>query len=124
MDKILNDLNEDMCKCTVIHNEIVDKVKKDFLNEEESIDIAEFFKVLGDNTRIKIIYALSKEEMCVCDISALLSMSQSAISHQLKALRVAKLVKFRKDGKVTYYSLSDAHVESIFNQAKSHINEK
>lgn len=124
MDKNLNDLNEDICKCTVIHNEIVDKVKKDFLNEEESIDIAEFFKVLGDNTRIKIIYALSKEEMCVCDISALLSMSQSAISHQLKALRVAKLVKFRKDGKVTYYSLSDAHVESIFNQAKSHINEK
>lgn len=124
MDKNIDDLKEEICSCNVIHNEIVDKVKKDFLKEEESIDISEFFKVLGDNTRIKIIYALSKEEMCVCDISALLSMSQSAISHQLKALRAAKLVKFRREGKVTYYSLSDDHVESIFNQAKSHVNEK
>lgn len=112
------------CKCTVIHNEIIDRVKQTFISENESYDLAELFKVFGDKTRIKIIYALSKSEMCVCDISALLSMTQSAISHQLKVLRQSKLVKARKDGKVVYYSLDDDHINEILNLGLVHINEE
>lgn len=122
MEKTFDDIEN--CKCTIIHNDIVEKVKTKLLTEEKSYNLAEFFKVLGDNTRIKIIQALSMEEMCVCDISVLLNMSQSAISHQLKVLKQSKLVKPRKDGKVVYYSLDDNHIEQIFNQGLQHINEK
>ncbi|HEY5584864.1 MAG TPA: metalloregulator ArsR/SmtB family transcription factor [Ruminiclostridium sp.] len=122
MGKTLNDIEN--CKCTVIHNDIVEKVKAKLLTEEKSYDLSEFFKVFGDNTRIKIMQALSLEEMCGCDISVLLNMSQSAISHQLQVLRQSKLVKFRKDGKVVYYSLNDAHIKQIFDQGLQHINEK
>ena len=118
-----NTQENDLCKCTVIHSEVLERVKKNFLKEDEAYNLSEFFKVFGDNTRIKIIYALSMEEMCVCDISALLNMSQSAISHQLKVLRQAKLVKLRRDGKVVYYSLDDDHIDDIIKKALSHINE-
>jgi len=92
--------------------------------EEKLYDLAELFKVFGDTTRIKILHALSEEEMCVCDIAALLGMNQSAISHQLRVLKQAGLVKFRKEGKVVYYSLDDDHVKNIFEQGFIHINHK
>ena len=86
-------------------------------------DLAELFKVFGDTTRVKIISALFEAEMCVCDIAELLSMTQSAISHQLRVLRQARLVKHRKEGKVVFYSLDDEHIKTIFNQGLEHILE-
>lgn len=117
-------MDDEICKCQVIHQDILDRVTKDFLEEQTSYDLSEFFKVLGDNTRIKIIYALSKEEMCVCDIGALLNMSQSAVSHQLKVLRQAKAVKPRKQGKIVYYSLTDEHIRHILEEIIVHIKER
>ncbi len=111
------------CRNKVIHKEVVDKVKETLPKEETLFDLADLFKAFGDTTRIKIIFSLWKEEMCVCDIAALLNMNQSAISHQLKILKSAKLVKFRRQGKVVYYSLTDKHVEQIFNQGLEHIKE-
>lgn len=111
----------EFCKCNEIHNDIVCKVEENMISEETSVALAEFFKVLGDSTRIKILYALSVNEMCVCDISNLLNISQSAVSHQLRVLRTARLVKYRKEGKVVYYSLDDEHVENVFRQGLDHI---
>lgn len=111
------------CDCTVIHEEVVDMVKERMPDEEKLYDLAELFKVFGDSTRIKILWALSESDMCVCDIAALLNMTQSAISHQLRILKQVRLVKYRKDGKVVYYSLDDAHVKQIFEQGLDHINE-
>lgn len=117
-----NEVTEiEFCKCNEIHNDIVCKVEENMILEETSIVLAEFFKVLGDPTRIKILYALSVNEMCVCDISKLLNMTQSAVSHQLRVLRAARLVKYRKEGKVVYYSLDDEHVENVFRQGLDHI---
>lgn len=116
--------NNYMCESNVIHVDIVEKVKNEMPDEEELYDLSDLFKVFGDSTRIKIICALFKAEMCVCDIAYLLQMKQSAISHQLKVLRQAKLVKYRRDGKVVYYSLDDEHIKGIFNMGFMHINEK
>jgi len=120
----INRVSSDTCSCSVIHEDIVNKVKKVMPEEEKLYDLAELFKVFGDTTRIKILHALSEEEMCVCDIAALLGMNQSAISHQLRVLKQAGLVKFRKEGKVVYYSLDDDHVKNIFEQGFIHINHK
>lgn len=114
----------DSCNCTIIHEDIVNNVKSVMPKDEILYDLAEVFKVFGDTTRIKILYALFESEMCVCDIAALLGMNQSAISHQLRVLKQARLVKNRKDGKVVYYSLDDDHVKQIFKQGLVHINEK
>lgn len=92
--------------------------------EENLYDLAELFKVFGDTTRIKLLWALDKEEMCVCDLAILLNMTQSAVSHQLRVLKQARLVKFRRDGKNVYYSLDDDHVKLMFEQGLLHINEK
>ena len=92
--------------------------------EESLYNLAELFKVFGDSTRIRILCALHEAEMCVCDIAVLLNMTQSAISHQLRVLKQANLVKNRKEGKVVYYSLVDDHVREIFDQGLIHINEK
>ncbi|RBP66035.1 ArsR family transcriptional regulator [Alkalibaculum bacchi] len=116
--------NIDSCNCTVIHEDVVNRVKADMIQEEKLYDLADFFKVLGDSTRIRILSALFQAEMCVCDIASLLSMNQSAISHQLRVLKQARLVKYRRDGKVVYYSLEDEHVKSIFDQGLIHIDEK
>jgi DNA-binding transcriptional ArsR family regulator len=117
-------INElERCDCNVIHEEVVNMVKGKMPDEENLYDLAELFKVFGDSTRIKILWALAEAEMCVCDIAALLNMTQSAISHQLRILKQARLVKNRKDGKVVYYSLDDAHVKQIFEQGLVHINE-
>ena len=111
-----------VCEYPVIHQEVIDKIK---LPEEEVLyDLGDFFKILGDSTRIKILSALFQSEMCVCDIAALLGMTQSAISHQLRVLKQGRLVKHRKDGKVVYYSLDDDHIKHIIDQGLTHISEK
>lgn len=113
----------DKCDCTVIHEELVEKVRENMPQEEILYDLAELFKVFGDSTRVRILWALDQSEMCVCDIAVLLNMTQSAISHQLRVLKQARLVKNRREGKVVYYSLDDDHVKSIFDQGLSHIKE-
>lgn len=111
------------CSCNVIHKEVVENVKNKLPKEETLYDLAELFKVFGDSTRIKIICSLFESEMCVCDLSALLNISQSAISHQLRVLKSARLVKFRRAGKVIYYSLDDEHIKQIFDAGLHHITE-
>ena len=111
------------CSCNVIHKEVVENVKNKLPKEETLYDLAELFKVFGDSTRIKIICSLFESEMCVCDLSVLLIISQSAISHQLRVLKSARLVKFRRAGKVIYYSLDDEHIKQIFDAGLHHITE-
>lgn len=111
------------CDCAIIHEDVVNKVKENMPPEENLYDLAELFKVFGDSTRIRILYALSASPMCVCDIAALLNMSQSAISHQLRILKQARLVKYKKEGKVVYYSLDDDHVNQIFAHGLEHVKE-
>lgn len=111
------------CEVTIMHEDIISEVKEKLPEEEVLYDLAELFKVFGDSTRIKILCALFESEMCVCDIAALLNMTHSAISHQLRVLKSAKLVKNRKAGKVVYYSLADDHIKRIFDQGLAHIME-
>ncbi len=106
-----------------IHEDAVKKVQEIIPPDETLYDLAELFKVFGDSTRIKILYSLFSSELCVYDISLLLGVSQTAVSHQLKILKTNKLVKSRKSGKHVFYSLADDHVYSIINQGISHINE-
>ncbi|GAA4294777.1 metalloregulator ArsR/SmtB family transcription factor [Anaerocolumna aminovalerica] len=112
------------CDCDVIHGDVVEAVKKKMPEEDILYDLSDFFKVLGDSTRVKIMWALDESEMCVCDLAVLLNMTKSAISHQLRSLKQANLVKFRRDGKVVYYSLSDDHVKQIFEKGLEHIREE
>lgn len=111
------------CSCDVIHQEIVEDVAIKMPEEDDLFDLAEFFKVFGDSTRIRILSALSYSEMCVCDIASLLKMTQSAISHQLRVLKNARLVKNRREGKVVYYSLDDSHIQDIMAEGLDHIRE-
>jgi DNA-binding transcriptional ArsR family regulator len=113
--------NIEVCNCIEVHKDCVYCVKENMLSDEIFTNLSELFKVFGDFTRIKIIYALSKRELCVCDIAEVLGMSQSSISHQLRVLKSARLVKFRKEGKVVYYSLDDEHIGSIFNAGLEHL---
>lgn len=113
----------DKCDCNVIHEDIIKDVREKMPTKDCLQTLSDFFKVFGDSTRIKILFALFNSEMCVCDISALLNMKQSAISHQLRTLKQARLVKYRKEGKVVYYSLDDDHVKQIFNDGMEHIRE-
>lgn len=116
--------NIDVCNCSIIHEDVVRKVKSNIPAEQTLYNLSELFKVLGDSTRVKILYALLNAEMCVCDIAALFGMTQSAISHQLRILKQSRLVKYRREGKVVYYSLDDDHVKQIFDQGLIHIDEK
>lgn len=109
--------------CEVLHEDIIENVKNQMLKEDVLFDVSDFFKILGDSTRAKIMWALDKSEMCVCDLAVLLGMTKSAISHQLKTLREANLVKNRKDGKMVIYSLDDDHVKDIFEKALNHVLE-
>lgn len=113
----------DRCDCNVVHADVIDRVRGGMPEEESLYDLAELFKVFGDTTRVKILCALDGAEMCVCDIATLLNMTQSAISHQLRVLKQARLVKHRRDGKVVYYSLDDDHVGHIFRQGLVHVGE-
>ena len=112
-----------VCGCDIIHGEIVDSVKRNMPEESELYDLSDFFKVLGDSTRAKIMCALDEHELCVCDLAALLNMTKSAISHQLRALRDANLVINRREGKNIYYALADEHVQQIFEMGLEHIRE-
>ncbi len=111
------------CDVQCIHKDMVDKVLAELPDEEALYDLAELFKVFGDSTRVRILIALFEEELCVCDISDALNMTQSAVSHQLQILRTNKLVKSRREGKQVYYSLADDHVVTIIAQGLSHILE-
>lgn len=117
------DSNIECCESFAVHEETVSIVRKDIPEDEVLYDLADFFKVFGDSTRIKILYVLSRSPMCVCDIAELLCMSQSAISHQLRVLKQARLVKFRREGKQAFYSLADGHITTIIEQGLTHINE-
>ncbi len=111
------------CDCNIIHEEVVDAVKHKMPEEEKFMDLADTFKIFSDFTRVKILYALMQAEMCVCDISALLGMTKSSVSHQLRILKQSELVKYRKEGRIVYYSIADEHVKSIFNEGMIHISE-
>lgn len=111
------------CDCNTIHEEVVAEVKSKMADDEIVMDLADTFKVFSDFTRLKILIALLNHEMCVCDISALLGMTKSAVSHQLRVLKQSNLVKNRRDGKVVYYSIADEHVETIINNGMEHVLE-
>ncbi len=111
------------CDCEVIHSEVVKKVEEKMSEDSEYMALASLFKIFGDSTRIKILHALRQNEMCVCDIAELLHMTQSAISHQLRVLKQAQLVKFRREGKSVLYSLADSHVHAIIDQGMDHVGE-
>ncbi|MCP8970021.1 ArsR/SmtB family transcription factor [Ectobacillus ponti] len=111
------------CNAPVIHQDVVEQVQRTIPGDESLTDVAELFKVLGDRTRTRILHALFEAELCVCDLAYVLGMTQSSISHQLRVLKQAKLVRNRKEGKVVYYSLADHHVKHIFEQAFQHVNE-
>lgn len=98
-----------------------EKEKKSIINDDKFLHLAELFKVLGDYTRIKIIYTLTNNELCVCDIAEAVGMTQSSVSHQLRVLKSAKLVKYRKNGKEVYYSLDDEHINLLFNAGLDHV---
>lgn len=116
-------MENEKCEYLCVHEDTVKKVINDMPEEEKLYDLAELFKIFGDSTRIKILYALFEAELCVCDIAQLLNVSQTAVSHQLRVLKTNKLVKCRKEGKNVFYSLADDHVCSIIDQGMDHINE-
>ena len=113
----------EQCDELCVHGDIVAHVQAQMPDEDEMYDLAELFKVFGDSSRIKILFALFSHEICVCDLAESVSMTQSAVSHQLKILKSAGLVKARRDGKQMMYSLADDHVRSIIGQGKEHIEE-
>ncbi|MBP5159130.1 MAG: winged helix-turn-helix transcriptional regulator [Lachnospiraceae bacterium] len=115
--------NDMCCEETVVHRDLLAKVEGGMPEEEELYDLAELFKVFGDSTRIRILFALHEAEVCVCDLAEALSMTQSAVSHQLGILKRSRLVKSRRDGKQIFYSLSDDHVHTIIAQGMEHIEE-
>ena len=116
-------MEDELFECTILHEDVVNEVKKRIPQDEMIYDLAEFFKVFADSTRMKIIYALMENVLCVCDIANIVQTTQSAISHQLRLLKQAKLVKFRKEGKVVYYSLDDDHISQIVRKGREHIEE-
>lgn len=117
--------NEDLCEIHQTHPDKLQDCALHKLDDETSLELADIFKILGDKTRIKMLSLLSAEkELCVCDIAEALGMGQSAISHQLRVLRAARLVKFRKVGKEAFYSLDDDHVVKLMNQGLEHVRER
>lgn len=116
--------NEFTCDCNVIHQDVVENTIKSLPDAETFNKLAEFFKILGDTTRVKILFALDKNEMCVCDIANVLGMSKSSISHQLGTLRRSGIVKCRKTGKEVFYMLDDNHVKQVFEIGAEHIEHK
>lgn len=111
------------CDCEMIHEDMVANTRQKMQPEEDYLRLASLYKMFGDGTRVKILHALEQNELCVCDLAALLGLTKSAVSHQLKALRLANLVRFRRDGQVVYYSLADDHVKDILDLGFAHIYE-
>lgn len=115
--------DEMTCDVHLVHADAIEKYKENAPDENELYDLAELFKVFGDSTRIRILYVLFEEDVCVCDIAEILGMTQSAISHQLKILKNGRLVKGRREGKQIIYSLADEHVRTIISMGREHIEE-
>ncbi len=113
----------EFCEQSEVHTDIVNKLSQKMPEESLLYDIAELFKVFGDSTRVRILYALAESELCVCDIAEVLNMTQSAISHQLRVLKQSRLVKYRRSGKTVYYSLCDDHIGTILDMGMDHILE-
>jgi len=122
-EKIVRDVEIDQCDFICVHENVVNQVLKAMPKEQQLMDLADFFKIFGDPTRIRILYVLSQSQMCVCDIANLLQMGQSAISHQLRVLKQMRLVKFKREGKTVFYSLADGHIQTILAQGMEHISE-
>ncbi len=120
----IKDVRSELCQIQCVHPEAVDRVKEKMPARQVLMDLADFFKVFGDHTRIRILNALYEQELCVCDLVEVLGMNQSAVSHQLRVLRGAKVVKFRKEGKMVYYSLDDEHVRELLSDGLAHIQEE
>ena len=120
----MDDKHAPMCDFLHVHEDAVQQVLSDLPDEERLYDLAELFRMFGDTTRIRILYLLFESELCVCDLAKLLGVTQSAVSHQLRALKDAKLVRFRRAGKTVFYTLDDDHVRSILALGMEHISEK
>lgn len=115
--------NVECCDFIHAHEDVVEKVRQELPGEDTLYDLTELFRIFGDSTRVRILYVLFEAEMCVCDIAALLGMTQSAISHQLRALKNVRLVKSRREGRTVFYSLADDHVKTIIDQGLEHVRE-
>lgn len=120
----MKELECDLCEQTCEHPQNICLARKELLNDTTAQRVAETFKILGDPTRVKVLQILSKRELCVCDIAAVLEMGQSAISHQLRVLRGARLVKYRREGKMAWYSIDDDHIASLLEQGLQHVEHK
>ncbi len=116
--------NEFSCDCNVIHQEVVDTVLRKMPNEDTFNKLADLFKLIGDTTRCRILFALDQNEMCVCDLANVLNMTKSSVSHQLAVLRRSGVVKCRRSGKEVYYTLDDEHIVKLFEVGLEHINHK
>ena len=119
----MEDTEQEVCSCDYVHQEVIERVRAAMPGEDTLYDLAELFKVFGDSTRTRILSALFESEMCVCDLASLLSMTKSAVSHQLRILRHTKLVTARRSGKEVYYSLADDHIVKIFALGLEHLAE-
>ena len=115
--------NVERCDLTCPHEDIIERVRAELPDEDTLYDLTELFRIFGDSTRVRILYLLFASEMCVCDMAALLGLTQSAVSHQLRALKNVRLVKARREGKTVFYSLADDHVKVIINQGLEHVRE-
>lgn len=116
-------MKNDICQVVQMHPEKIEKTRSLMISEHDFHKLADTFKLLGDYNRLRILQALSIEELCVCDISALLDLSQSATSHQLRLMRASRLVKYRRDGKNVYYSLDDNHIQNLVELIIAHVRE-
>ena len=116
--------HSEVCECDHVHSDVVAHVRQVMEDTEVLYAVSDFFKVMSDSTRMRIMAVLDNEELCVCDLSEVLGMTKSAVSHQLKVLKDAQLVKFRRDGKNVYYTLKDDHVKTILEMGIEHIKEK
>ena len=115
--------NKTNCDCEIIHEETLIDTRSKMLDDDMYIELGSLFKLFGDGTRVKILHALEQNELCVCDLAELLGLTKSAVSHQLKALRLANLVKFRREAQTVYYSLADSHVKTLIDIGLEHLKE-
>lgn len=115
--------NVECCDFIHAHEDVVEQVRQRMPGEDALYDLTELFRIFGDSTRVRILYVLLESEMCVCDLAMLLGMTQSAISHQLRALKNARLVRSRREGKTVFYALADDHVKTILDQGLEHVAE-
>ncbi len=120
----MSERNPECCSFLFVHEDVVAQVKRSFPAEDRLMSLAELFKVFGDGTRIRILYVLLEAEVCVCDLASLLNMTQSAVSHQLRILKQARLIRSRREGKTVFYSLADDHVATLLRQGMEHVFEE